>query len=230
VPRHLGVDPQRVVVMPNGVDLEQIARATPDDPEAVVREAFPSLAGARPLLLSVGRIEGYKGFDDIRRALERLKGRPGWPDTWGWIVVGEGPERRRLMHRSRPLGERVAWPGRLDEAALHALYAHATAFVHATHDEGSSLVTLEAMAHGLPVLASRAGGIPDKIQDGVSGRLVPPGDIEALGRGLLELASAPEAWRAMGERGRLRVRADFSWSNLAERTMALYEELVREGH
>jgi glycosyltransferase involved in cell wall biosynthesis len=216
--------------MPNGVDLDEVERATPADPEAVVREALPELAGARPLLLSVGRIEGYKGFDDIREALERLRGRPEWPDSWAWIVVGEGPDRSRLIRRSRSLGGRVAFPGRVSETLLHGLYARASALVHATRDEGSSLVTLEAMAHGLPVLATRAGGIPDKVLDGVSGRLVTPGDIEGLYRGLLELASAPESWRDMGRRGRAHAAERFSWSVLAERTVALYDELLREGH
>src|SRR4029434_7250375 len=77
---------------------------------------------------------------------------------------------------TRPSGQepRVHLLGRVDETLLHALYARADLFVHATHDEGSSLVTLEAMAHGLPVVATRAGGIPDKVTDRETGRLVEP--------------------------------------------------------
>ena len=112
------------------------------------------------------------------------------------------------------------------EGLLHALYARADVFVHATRFEGSSLVTLEAMAHGLPVLATRAGGIPDKVVDGVTGLLVAPGDVEALGRGLTEAAAAPERWQEMGRRGRERAVESFSWPVLAQRTLALYSELL----
>jgi len=131
-----------------------------------------------------------------------------------------------LARACRGLGEHVCRAGRVDEGLLHALYARADVFVHATRYEGSSLVTLEAMAHGLPVLATRAGGIPDKVVDGVTGLLVAPGDVEALCRGLAEAAASPERWREMGRRGRERALESFSWPVLAQRTLALYSELL----
>jgi glycosyltransferase involved in cell wall biosynthesis len=120
----------------------------------------------------------------------------------------------------------VHFVGRVGDELLHALYARADVFVHATRFEGSSLVTLEAMAHARPVVATRAGGIPDKVVDGETGRLVPPGDVAALAEALAGLLAAPERARAMGERGRERVRERFAWPALAERTVALYEELI----
>jgi glycogen(starch) synthase len=113
------------------------------------------------------------------------------------------------------------------ETRLHALYARADVFVHATHFEGSSLVTLEAMAHALPVVATRAGGIPDKVVDGETGRLVAPGNVAALAAALQELASRADLGTAMGERGRQRALEHFSWPVLARRTLAVYEELLR---
>ena len=118
----------------------------------------------------------------------------------------------------------------MGEGLLHALYARADVFVHATRYEGSSLVTLEAMAHGLPVVATRAGGIPDKVRDGETGRLVEPGDVEALARGLAELAAGRGACARPWARAAASARSsDFAWPALAERTVALYEELLGSG-
>ncbi len=229
VPRHLGVDPSRVAVVPNGVDVEEISRLTPRDPAAAVRQVFPGLAEAQPLLVSVGRLEGYKGFADVLEALVRSNARGSLPTAWAWVVVGEGPQKAWLARRGRVLGDHLCLAGRVGEEMLHALYARADVFVHATRFEGSSLVTLEAMAHSLPVLATRAGGIPDKVRDGIEGLLVPPGDIDALCRGIGTLISNREEARTMGRRGRDRVLERFSWRVLAGRAMALYEELLAGG-
>ena len=235
VPRHLGVDPARVVVLPNGIDPVELQTATPKDPDRVVREALPSVAGAFPIFLSVGRIEAYKGLDDAVQALDHLH----LPARWAWVVVGEGRDRDRLTRRvmarellarsrgAKGIASHVHWAGQVGEGLLHALYACADVFVHTTRYEGSSLVTLEAMAHGLPVVATRAGGIPDKVSDGESGRLVDPGDVRALARSLAELAQDAALREAMGSRGRKRALEGFGWPALAARTVALYEELLR---
>src|SRR5438552_3829894 len=94
--------------------------------------------------------------------------------------------------------------------------------------EGSSLVTLEAMAHGRPVVGTRAGGIPDKVIDGTTGRLVDPGDVAGLAAALGEVCADRPGREAMGAAGRCRVRSEFSSSALVERTLALYETLLRE--
>jgi glycosyltransferase involved in cell wall biosynthesis len=238
VHRHLGVDPARVAVLPNGIDPEEIEAATPGDPDRVVREALPSAAGAFPLFLSVGRIEAYKGFDDALMAFDRLHREEQLPARWAWVIVGEGRDRDRLTRRvmarelmargrgGRGIASHVHWAGQVGEGLLHALYACADVFVHTTRYEGSSLVTLEAMAHALPVVATRAGGIPDKVRDGESGRLVEPGDVEGLANSLGELAQDAALREAMGSRGRKRALEGFGWPALAVRTVALYEELL----
>jgi glycosyltransferase involved in cell wall biosynthesis len=239
VPRHLGVDPSRVVVLPNGIDPEELKAATPKDPDRVVRDALPSAAGAFPLFLSVGRLEAYKGLDDVVQALDHLHRSEELPARWAWVVVGEGRDRDRLTRRimarellarsrgGRGIASHVHWAGQVGEGLLHALYACADVFVHTTRYEGSSLVTLEAMAHGLPVVATRAGGIPDKVKDGESGRLVEPGDVEGLARSLAELAQDAALREAMGSRGQKRALEGFAWPAIAARTVALYEELLR---
>lgn len=230
VPRLLGVDPSRVVVLPNGIDPEDLRRATPGDAARLARQALPTLAGAAPVFLSVGRLEAYKGFGDALAAFERLAEHGRLPQRWAWVVVGEGPYRRVLeRRRRRGLASHLVLAGRVSDTLLHALYARADVFVHATRFEGSSLVTLEAMAHGLPVVATRAGGLPDKVLDGRTGRLVPPGDVDALAGALAELAGAADRRRAMGKLGLELALERFSWPVLAERTLALYEELVAAG-
>jgi glycogen synthase len=224
----LGVPAEKVVVLPNGVDPEEIARLTPADPERAVAAAVPGAERADPLLLSVGRIEAYKGFDDVLGALAVLHDRQALPAGWMWVVVGGGGAEKALRRRiPRHLEDRVRLAGRVGDDVLHAFYARASAFVHATRYEGSSLVTLEAMAHGLPVVATRAGGIPDKVADGETGFLVPPGDVAALARALQDLLRDPARARTMGARGRDLLARRFSCAVLIERTLATYDELLR---
>lgn len=225
VPRLLHVPEEKVVVVPNGVDLAGIASAAA--PGTAVRDAFPFLAGADPLLVSVGRLEPYKGFADVLSALERVHRAGALGPSWAWALVGEGPDRTGLERQAAALRGHVHLLGRVDESLLHGLYARADAFVHATRFEGSSLVTLEAMAHGLPVVATRAGGIPDKVMPGQTGWLVEPGDTDALAVALGELAADPERRRAYGAAGRARVQARFSVEAMVDRALAVYEELLR---
>jgi len=228
VPRLLGVPADKVVVLPNGVDPDEIALLTPADPVRVVAKAVRGAGAAAPLLMSVGRIEAYKGFDDVLGALAVLHDRQALPPGWMWVIVGGGPAEKALRRRiPRHLEGRVRLAGRVGDDVLHALYACANAFVHATRYEGSSLVTLEAMAHGLPVVATRAGGIPDKVVDGETGLLVPPGDVAALALALQDLLHDPARARAMGARGRVLVAQRFSCGVLIDRTLAAYDELLR---
>jgi glycosyltransferase involved in cell wall biosynthesis len=223
VPALLGVPESKVVVLPNGIDPDEVARLTPANARALAEEALPVLRQAPLVLLSVGRMEAYKGYDTTAAALERLQAKGALPPGWAWVVAGTGPDASALARR---LPGHLHLTGRVSEPLLHALYARADLFVHATRFEGSSLVTLEAMCHGLPVVATRAGGIPDKVVDGETGRLVAAGDAAALAKAVRALAGDPTLRREMGRRGAERVRARFAWSVLVERTLALYDELL----
>lgn len=225
VPQYLGVEAARVAVLPNGIAPDEIDAATPPEAAAEVHAALPVTAAHRPLFLSVGRLEGYKGFGDILSALRLAAA--ALPADWKWIVVGDGPYRARLQRDAGEwIGSRVHLVGQIGEALLHALYERADVFVHATRFEGSSLVTLEAMAHGLPVIGARAGGIPDKVVDGETGRLFEPGDVPTLASHLRAASAAPAEWRAMGARGRTRARTLFGWGRIADDTIALYRRLL----
>jgi glycogen synthase len=110
---------------------------------------------------------------------------------------------------------------------LHAWYEAASVFAHPTRYEGSSLVTLEAMAHRRAVIATRAGGLPDKVKPGVNGWLLAPGDITALTRAVGEAVAAGPALTAMGDAGRAIVEREFSWTALAKKQIGIYEELLK---
>jgi glycosyltransferase involved in cell wall biosynthesis len=217
-----------VVVLPNGVDLAEIAASTPADARAMAERALPALRGADPVFLSVGRLESYKGFEDAAAALAALHAEGRLGADWAWAIVGEGPGAARLRNRLAPaVAPHVHFAGRVEDALLHALYERAELFVHPTHYEGSSLVTLEAMAHGRAVVATRAGGIPDKVKDGVTGLLVEPADRAGLASAIGALAGDAGRREAMGLAGRRSVAGAFAWSVLIDRTLALYEELCR---
>jgi glycosyltransferase involved in cell wall biosynthesis len=225
VPRYLGVRPERVVVLPSAIAVEEcLAPLDPRVQEALRRRL--GLVGSPLVLLSVSRLERNKGFHLLAEALGRLRGE--LPAGWRWVVVGEGKERPALEEQVRRLGlsAETRFAGRLDDVELHNLYEVADLLVHPTLYEGSSLVVLEGMIHRRPVLATRVGGIPDKVFDGRNGRLVPPGDVEALCGGLRDLLARRAGWPAMGEEGARIVRERFDWPAVARATMAVYQEML----
>ena len=129
------------------------------------------------------------------------------------------------MVKAEGLEQHVIFTGGVSDADLHAWYEAATVFVHPSRYEGSSLVTLEAMAHRRAIIATRAGGLPDKVRPGVNGWLVDVDSVDGLAAAIDEAASMWPALPAMGDAGRRIVERDFSWTVLAERYLTMYEEL-----
>jgi glycosyltransferase involved in cell wall biosynthesis len=117
--------------------------------------------------------------------------------------------------------------GRLPDRDLHAWYEAADLFVHPTLYEGSSLVTLEAMAHRRAVVASAAGGLPDKVTPGLTGWLVPPGNPSALAAAISGALGDDARLREMGLEGRTIVERGFSWDAAGAATLRLYDDLLR---
>jgi glycosyltransferase involved in cell wall biosynthesis len=229
VRRHLGVEPARIVMIPNALDLRLIdTLATPAD--ASRARAAAGIPPDETVLLSVGRIEENKGLHVLASALHALRSHGGAPEavTWRWVIAGSGPYRPTLERQVARLGlqPRVAFLGRPPDRDLHAWYEAADLFVHPTLYEGSSLVTLEAMAHGRAVIATAAGGLPDKVRSGVNGWLVPPGDASALAAALSGALADRTRLRAMGLAGRAIVEREFSWAAIGPATVSLYEQLV----
>ena len=223
--RYLPVTEAQLCVVPNAVDVKRLDAAydTAADEEAL---AVHGVDSGVPILLSVGRLESNKGFHVLARALARL--RAAQPEVrWRWMIIGSGPygtELRRIV-RSLLLDEWVTFLGRIPDRDLYAWYRVSTLFVHPTLYEGSSLVTLEAMTHSLPVVATRAGGLPDKVKPGVTGWLVEPNDVNGLARAVGEALRQGPRLPAMGRAGRALVEREFAWTTVTQRLLGLYDEL-----
>jgi glycogen(starch) synthase len=226
----LGVEREKVVVLPNGVDIDELKQLVSPavQRELTERWSIPSARSNDITGISVGRMEANKGFEHLLRALALVKWEPG--AHWRWFFVGEGSLLRHLQEVAHTLGlgEHVVFTGKLDETELHSLYASCNLFVHPTLYEGSSLVTLEAMAHALPVVASAVGGIPDKVEDGNTGFLVQPGDEQALALKIAWMAVHPHERAEMGHRGADRAAEWFSWQTVAAQTEELFYMLRDE--
>jgi glycogen(starch) synthase len=222
ITRHLGVGPARMRLVPNAIDVDECKRLGGPADGARAR-ALLGLPDETPLLVSVGRLEFNKGFHVLIDALATMTDCP-----WRWVLVGDGPHRPELEHRvaSAGIGSRMRFAGRVDDHTLHAWYEAATLFVHPTLYEGSSLVTLEAMAHRRAVVATLAGGLPDKVRTNETGWLVPPGDAPALAAALRGAFAASARLPVMGEAGRALLEAEFSWPAVTDRLMDVYEELL----
>jgi glycosyltransferase involved in cell wall biosynthesis len=222
--RHLTIAPAAMRLVPNAVDLLRADRLAGPHDGAAMRQRY-GLGPDEVVLVSVGRLEHNKGFHVLADALAALTDL-----RWHWVLAGDGSNRPGLEQRLRQSGlaDRVTLVGSQGDAALHAWYEAATLFVHPTLYEGSSIVTLEAMAHRRAVLASEAGGLPDKVRDGVTGWLVPPGDAAALAARLRCALAAPERLPEMGLAGRALVDAEFSWAAATDRLLAVFAELLTE--
>ncbi len=227
LPRYLGVSPQRVVVIPSAIDVDECIAWTSDAQRAAMRARF-QLDQAGLVLLSVSRLERNKGYHILAEALARLRER--LPPRWCWLLVGQGKERAALEQQARALGiaEHVTFAGKLDDTELHSLYEEIDIVVHPTLYEGSSLVTLEALIHKKPIIASAAGGIPDKVFDDRNGYLVRPGDVDDLVAKIALALDARAHWPAWGEVSEQIVRTTFDWPVVARRTLAEYERMYAE--
>lgn len=229
VARHLRPRPGQMRTIPNGIDLLQAASLAGPAEGAILRQRHGIPAGEL-VLLSVGRLEFNKGLDLLADALA-VAGAPGSvlaATGWRWVIVGSGPHREEIERRisAHGIGPHVIFAGRAPDRDLHAWYEAASVFVHPTRYEGSSLVTLEAMAHRRPVIATKAGGLPDKVFPGVNGWLVDPGDVPALAEAVSAAAAQQASLPELGARSREIVERTFAWPVLVDRQIAVYEELI----
>jgi glycogen(starch) synthase len=225
LPRYLGVDPERVVVIPSAIDADECLAPVNDIVRARLRERL-RLDDADLTILSVGRLERNKGYHVLIEALTQV--RAYLPPHWRWLLVGEGKERPALEQQARQAGiaGNITFVGRLNDTELHNLYEEVDLVVHPTLYEGSSLVTLEAMIHRRPIVASAAGGIPDKVFNGCNGYLTRPGDAADLAAKLRLALEQRDRWAAWGETSVRLVRETFDWPIVARRTKQEYEHLV----
>jgi len=201
----LGYDPSRVGVILNGVEPPAGER----DPSARERpRGNLGLAEGDFLAGSIGRLHEMKGHAILLRALARL------PARFKAVFLGDGEERARLERGIRELGleGRARLMGEVPDA--RGWMAALDLLVHPAIWEGTPNVILEAMAEGVPVLASRVDGIEDVVEDGSTGRLVAPGDPEALARAIEALALDPALRAALADRAGKAVRERFTFGRM----------------
>jgi len=220
------IKPQVVRVVYNGVDVELFKPDT--------NSPFPSqienLKGKR-LLLYVGHFGLRKGLFQMIQAMRVIKkeipdshlvcvgGQPKWlkgPDFWG-ILKHEA--------EAKGISQNVTLLDAVPNAELVNFYCNADIFVLPSYYETFSKVCVEAMACGKPVVASRSGGLPEVVEDGETGRLVPYGSVSQLTAAIIELLSDQRMARNMGAKARERVVRMFTWGAVADKVSAVYREL-----
>lgn len=188
----------------------------------------PAFLERSRIILTVGRwdpAERYKGADTLISALPSVL--RTFPDT-NMVLVGEGADRPRLEQLARESGvaERVQFLFGLSQEALFACYAHCDVFALPSRGEGFGLVFLEAMANAKPVIGGAHGGTPDVIEDGVSGILVPHGDVAILSNALESLLADPARAREMGARGFERVRSAYTFERFQSELTRVFEDVL----
>jgi phosphatidyl-myo-inositol dimannoside synthase len=217
--RELGADPDQVHRIPNGVDLpaERLAEQ-----------------GGVPTMVTVARLEQrYKGHDVVMRALPLVSERI---PAVRWMIVGDGSLRPELEQLSIDCGvqDRVSFLGRVSDAERDSALDRAHVFVMPSREppeglggEGFGIACLEASAHGLPVVAGRAGGMEDAVVHGETGLLVDPTDPRAVADALIELLSQPDLAQRLGSAGANRAR-HFAWPRVVGQVEDLLLGLARE--
>ncbi|MFB2599875.1 glycogen synthase [Herbiconiux sp. P17] len=231
------LDESKVTVVYNGIDLEKWKPHY--DEEVLARHGIDS---TRPTVVFVGRITRQKGLPYLLRAIALLPAEvqvvlcAGAPDTPA--ILDEVSTAVRALQETR--GGIVWIEEILPQPSLTAILTAATVFVCPSIYEPLGIVNLEAMACGLPVVGTATGGIPEVVDDGVTGLLVPidqlqdgtgtPTDpdrfVTDLARALTEVVTDPVRAARMGEAGRARAEAEFSWSSIAAQTVGIYRSLV----
>jgi glycosyltransferase involved in cell wall biosynthesis len=218
----IGFPEERSRVIPYGVDSALFA---PDPARRAPWRARLGIPEGAPLVLGVGRMATKKGFHVLVEAFATVAARV--PEAH-LVLAGGGDLLPALRARAAELGLRAHFPGAVTHEELPDLYRAADLFaLPAVHDrkgnvDGLPNVILEAMASALPVVGTRVSGLPLAIVPGETGWLVGEGDADGLATAIVEALAAPERSRELGESGRARVRADFSWDEIAARYRAAY--------
>ena len=213
-----GIDPDKLLFVPNGIPAPEAGSGVDLRPDLGVPPDAPVVG-------TVCALRPQKALDVLVRAAAHLRASvPGVRV----LIVGDGEERARIERLVVELGleDTVSLLGRRDDVpdVLRVFDVAACS----SDFEGTPLSILEYMEAALPVVATRVGGVPDLVEDGVNGRLVEPQDPEGLAAGIAGLLADPELARAMGQRGQARRRSEFDISNTVREIERLYESLATE--
>jgi len=220
--------PAKVQRLPWGLDPDFEARIASSGAVAPP----PNFPRTGRIVLAVGRwdrAEQYKGADTLIAALPNVL--QAAPDV-SLALVGDGDDRPRLEQLARDLkvSERAHFLHGLTLEQLFACYSGCDVFALPSRGEGFGLVFLEAMAHAKPVIGGAHGGIPDIVEDGVTGLLVPHGNVERLAGALESLFANPDRAKEMGARGRERVEKHFSFAQFQLRLTKILGDVLAQQH
>jgi glycogen(starch) synthase len=208
-----GVDlGERGTVIYNGVRVSEFANAVPE-----VR--------LRPYVFAVGRHVKEKGFDLLVDAFAGLASDPSF--GWDLVLAGDGPEHQELRAKVELLGleRRVELTGETSRRQTASWFRGASAFVLPSRHEPFGIVNLEAMASGVPIVASAVGGVPEFVTDGEVGMLVPSESATAIEAALRRLHDDRAFARRLGEAGRVKARL-FDWAQISARYARVYEDAI----
>ena len=221
-----GVDAHRIHILHNTLD-PAFTGAAADNP-ALLQERW-RLGNRHPVLLTVARLrstEEAKGYDKVLEALPALV--QAYPRLV-YVLAGpwEEAEYRRVQEKARALGVEgyLAMPGKVDRSLLPALYRHSQVFVMPSTKEGFGIVFLEAAWCGTRVVAANAGGAPEALLHGRLGRLVPPGNQQALEEALGQELSAPLSPSQQAAQKKL-VEEQFGFDNFTRRQASLLADCL----
>ena len=215
-----GVHGDRVKVVNSSIDLSTFARSDQHRAEARAELGIPPDA---VVVGNVAALAWHKGQTDLLAAMPRVAA--AFPGAW-CVIVGGGEEREALEKQAAALAgqPRIVLTGmRKDVPRLLNAF---DVFCMPSHFEGFCNSVLEALATGIPVVATRAGGLPEIVEDGTTGLLVPPKDPEALATGILRVLSDTGLARHFSEEGRRAAQTRFGVDLMVEKTIAIYRETL----
>ncbi len=216
---HFRCEPAKVVVIHNGIDPERFRRTER-------RDALDRLGVTSPYVLFVGRITDQKGIFHLLEAAPKL---PAGVQVVLCASAPDTPEIEERLRRAVAAQPSILWINEMVPVeVVGQLYSHAAVFCCPSVYEPFGLINLEAMACETPVVASAVGGILEVVEDGKTGILVPPAKPDELAAALRRVLENPALGRSMGQAGRRRVEARFSWASVAERTERVYAEAIAE--
>ncbi len=213
------IDSAQLVTIPNGIAMPSPSFYRND--RKALRAKF-NVASDECLVITVARLLVAKGIADLIEAAHALRGNP----SLRFFVVGSGPDLSEFTARASALdvNERLIFLGYRND--VPDLLQAADLFVLPSHSEGTPLSILEAMAAGCAVVATDVGGIPEIVEHGKTGYLVPPRRPAELARTISRLALDPEHRIKLGEAGRLRVETHFTQERMFAKTTSLYQDLL----
>ncbi len=218
----LGVPREKITILHNAV--KPFVRPPAEQVEQLRRSL--TLSDDEAVILSVGRLSFEKGHADLLRAGAALAAMPGAP-RFRIVIVGEGPERDAVRRLASQLAidKLVTLAGFQRDTKPY--YALATVVAVPSHSEGSPNVVLEAMAAGLPIVANAVGGVPEILEEGITGLMVPARNPDAMAQALMRVLSDGELRERLGAAGRARTLTDYTPEAYRRKLVSFYQDTIR---